>query len=227
MTAAQIVFYVLGAGAVLCSAAVITPPFGRNPIHSAMSLIVSFFFLAGCYAMLDAHLLSALQIIVYAGAIMVLFTFVIMLLNLGDEELGQTRIKASKIVGGVLVLFIFGKLITAFAYVDAPPTTPDPAAVKFERHGRDVMVNIDTRYSIVGIDNRKTANPADDRFQLEGTFGSIKSVGRMMYTTMMVPFELISVLLLVAAVGAVVAAKRRLGADGASGDEPPNPGRLS
>ena len=192
MTAEQVIFYLFGFGAVCSAVAVILPPLGRNPIHSAMSLIISFFFLAGCYALLHAHLLSALQIIVYAGAIMILFTFVIMLLNLGDDELGEPQIKASKVAGSLIVLFIFGKLLTVLTAVgDLGIATwqkmgPDGRPIGAIRHGANLMA----------VNN-------------EG-FGSTTEVGRLMYTSFMVPFELVSVLLLVAAVGAVMVAKRRL-----------------
>lgn len=72
----------------------------RNPLYSALSLIGTFFALTGLYVLLGAHLLAALQVLVYAGAIMVLFVFVLMLLNLKDEELGEARPTAMKWAGG-------------------------------------------------------------------------------------------------------------------------------
>ncbi len=174
VTGEQIVFYLLGGGAVLSAASMLLPPLGRNPIHSAISLIVSLFFLAGLYALLSAHMLSVLQIIVYAGAVMVLFTFVIMLLNLGPDELQDTRITPGRVAAGILALFIFGKLTTAIQLTTA---------------------------GAQGVD---LSDPSYAKF------GTVPEVGRMMYTTFLVPFELISVLLLVAAVGAVVLAKRSL-----------------
>jgi NADH-quinone oxidoreductase subunit J len=169
-----LIFYVLGAGAVLSSGAMILPPMGRNPIHSALYLIGSFFFLAGIYALLAAHLLTAMQIIVYAGAVMVLFTFVIMLLNLAPDEIQPPRISLTKIFGAGVGLFLLGKLASVFAIATA---------------------------------GAKSVDLNDPGF---AQYGTIKDVGRMMYTTHMVPFELASVLLLVAAVGAVVLAKRSL-----------------
>lgn len=174
MTGEQILFYLLGGGAVLSSAAMLLPPMGRNPIHSAISLIVSFFFLAGLYALLSAHMLSVMQIIVYAGAVMVLFTFVIMLLNLGPDEMREAKINPPRVIAGILALFIFGKVATAI------------------------------QLSTVG------AQAVDLNDAMFAKFGSVPEVGRMMYTTFLVPFELVSVLLLVAAVGAVVLAKRSL-----------------
>ncbi len=200
MTVEQVIFYVVGAGAVLASAAVVTPPMGRNPIHSAIALIVSFFFLAGCYALLNAHLLSALQIIVYAGAIMVLFTFVIMLLNLGDDELGEPQVKVSKVIGFVGVLFVLGKMLAAISAVGhagiatAQAVNKAGDAVGPMRYGANLFASTN-----------------------DG-FGSVSEVGRMMYTSFMVPFELVSVLLLVAAVGAVVVAKRNLQTSGGPED---------
>lgn len=174
MSIELLIFYILGAGAILSAGAMILPPMGRNPIHSALYLIGSFFFLAGIYALLAAHLLTAMQIIVYAGAIMVLFTFVIMLLNLTPDEIEPPRISLSKIVGAGFGLFLLGKLVTVFAFATKG------------------MQSVDLH---------------DPGF---AQYGTIRDIGRMMYTTHMVPFELASVLLLVAAVGAVVLAKRTL-----------------
>ena len=61
----------------------------RNPLYSALALILDFFFFAGLYGLLSAHFMAITQVLVYAGAIMVLFLFIIMLLNLKDEELGE------------------------------------------------------------------------------------------------------------------------------------------
>lgn len=174
MTGEQILFYIFGGGAVLSSAAMLLPPMGKNPIHSAISLIVSFFFLAALYALLSAHMLSVLQIIVYAGAVMVLFTFVIMLLNLGPDEIKETKLSPTRIVAAILALFVFGKVTTAIQWTTA---------------------------GAVSVDMNDP---------LYAKFGAVPEVGRMMYTSFLVPFELTSVLLLVAAVGAVVLAKRSL-----------------
>src|SRR3954467_6595518 len=72
----------------------------RNPVHAAISLVGAFFFLAGIYVLLAAHLIAILQVMVYAGAVMVLFVFVIMLLNLKEEELGHERLTAWKNTAG-------------------------------------------------------------------------------------------------------------------------------
>lgn len=172
MSSELVLFYVLAAGAVGFAIAMLVPPMGKNPIHSALSLIGSFFCLAALYAQLSAHLLAAMQIIVYAGAIMVLFTFVIMLLNLGPEEIQPPKVTATKVMAGLLALFVFGKLATA-----------------------------------IGL---ATSGAVATELTEAQQYGTVKVVGRMLYSTFMVPFELASVLLLVAAVGAVVLAKRSL-----------------
>src|SRR3990167_6846809 len=79
----QLMFYIIGGVAVLSALIMVT---NKKPVSAAMSLIVVMFCLAGIYVILDAHLIAALQIIVYAGAIMVLFLFVIMLLNIQEKE---------------------------------------------------------------------------------------------------------------------------------------------
>lgn len=77
-----VIFYIFAISAVLAGITVVTR---RSPITSAIALVVCFFFLSGMYVMLDAHFVAVIQLLVYAGAIMVLFVFVIMLLNLRDE----------------------------------------------------------------------------------------------------------------------------------------------
>lgn len=78
--------------------------FARNPIYAVMSLILTFFGIAGIYVLLAAQLLAALQIIVYAGAILVLFLFVLMLLSLGEEDVGKRKLTLGGGIGAVAVL---------------------------------------------------------------------------------------------------------------------------
>ncbi|MBN1203689.1 MAG: NADH-quinone oxidoreductase subunit J [Myxococcaceae bacterium] len=144
--------------------------FARSPISSAMALVSTFFFLAGIYVLLWAHTVAALQVLVYAGAIMVLFLFVIMLLNLGDELPGS-RLTFSRILGGGAAAGLFAVLALAIARV--------PGRV------------------------------ADLGTQQE-SFGTLKAIGASIFTTWLLPFEAVSLLLLVAMVGAVVVAKSRI-----------------
>ena len=91
----------------------------RHPIHSALSLIVVMVALAGLYLLLDAEFVAAVQIIVYAGAIMVLFIFVIMLLNAGDEE--RTNVsRVARYVGVPLAAFLLLELAYRVARASAP-----------------------------------------------------------------------------------------------------------
>jgi NADH-quinone oxidoreductase subunit J len=100
-----ILFYLFAIGVVVAGAQVVLR---RNPIYGALSLVGCFFFLAGIYVLLAAHLIAILQVMVYAGAVMVLFVFVIMLLNLREDELGEERVTVMKGVGIVAVLVAVG-----------------------------------------------------------------------------------------------------------------------
>ena len=106
----QILFWLLALGATATALMVVVPPLNRKPVHAALSLVISFFFMAGLYVLLLAHLMAVLQVMVYAGAIMVLFLFVIMLLNLSDDELGRQRFTFAHWLGLFCVLFIGGKV---------------------------------------------------------------------------------------------------------------------
>lgn len=102
-----IFFYTFGGLTVLATLLMILQ---KNPIASAVALVMSFFGLAAIYVTLDAHFVATLQILVYAGAIMVLFIFVIMLLNLKKEEMGQDNFSISKVIVLLLGLAFFSLL---------------------------------------------------------------------------------------------------------------------
>lgn len=100
----EITFYISGALTVLFVVAMLLQ---NNPVSSAICLVLSFFSLAAVYVTLDAHFIAALQILVYAGAIMVLFVFVIMLLNLKPAELAFDRIRPKSLgVAGLALGFL-------------------------------------------------------------------------------------------------------------------------
>ena len=153
----------------LLSAALVI--FAKSPVSSAMALVSTFFFLAGIYVLLWAHTVAALQVLVYAGAIMVLFLFVIMLLNLGDEA-PSARMTFSRVLGGGAAIGIFVALALAIARV------PNRVA------------------TLTGGE--------------EQSFGTLKTIGSAIFTSWLLPFEAVSLLLLVAMVGAVVVAKSRI-----------------
>lgn len=140
-----------------------------NPVKSALFLVVTLFLLAVVFVLLEAHMIAALQIIVYAGAIMVLFLFVIMLLNLqkDDPERGRRRyvLRGFAWLGGVALAVELALLL---------------------------------RGATVGSVGEAPAG-----------YGSAEAVARSLYTDFVLPFELTSVLLLVAVVGAVVLAQKQ------------------
>ena len=124
-------FWVLAAVAVLCSLLVIT---SRNPVASVLYLVVTFFCIAGLFVTLHSHFLAAIQVIVYAGAIMVLFLFVVMLLNLGTPQ--WFDIAASPLKAAALVLGVgFVGALVAAGVGDFEPSARGPASAV----GADVL----------------------------------------------------------------------------------------
>ena len=170
MIAEQVLFWFFALATIASASAVI---FTRNAIASAMSLVATFFFLSGIYVLLWAHTIAALQVLVYAGAIMVLFLFVIMLLSLSDHGPVMT-FTPSRIAGGAAVVALFVALAAVFRKL---PTDP--------------------------------LNWTGDEARLK-SFGTIQHLGEVMYTQWLFPFEAVSLLLLVAILGAVVVAKPRI-----------------
>ena len=144
----------------------------KNPINSALSLILTFFCLATYYVMLDAPFVATVQVMVYAGAIMVLIVFTIMLLNI--------RVDATKKHSHKIVL---GSIIGFFTLINA------------------VFLLLKSRASLpTGPYNAEMINK----------IGHTELIGREMFTTFLLPFEITSILLLVAIVGAVIIAKNKL-----------------
>ena len=163
----SILFYVFAALAVIFAIMVVANPFSRSPVTSAMFLVLTMGCLAGLFTLLHAFFLAAVQILVYAGAVMVLFLFVIMLLDLREEQRRQVRslslVTGLVSVGAILAIFINSLLVT--------------------KPG-------------VGLVGTKE--------------GSTFDLGKLLFTKYLLPFEIVSILLLVAMVGVVLLSKKDL-----------------
>src|SRR6266513_5278628 len=94
-----LLFYIFAGLTLLCALLVVANPFSRNPVTSAMFLVLTIASLAGIFILLDAFFLAAVQVLVYAGAVIVLFLFVIMLLDLREEQ--RRRVRLFSVVSGV------------------------------------------------------------------------------------------------------------------------------
>jgi NADH-quinone oxidoreductase subunit J len=167
MTPESFFFYLLSALALVSAVLMITR---RSPVVSVLYLILNFFSLAGLYLTLNAQFIAVIQIIVYAGAIMVLFLFVVMLLRLGDETQFAEKLGSRKLVsiGLSIALFVEIGYIIGFSGGDKHLVQAENAAA----------------------------------------IGTVESIGTEMFTRFLFPFEVTSIILLAAIVGAVVLAKR-------------------
>jgi NADH-quinone oxidoreductase subunit J len=160
-------FYIFAFLTLVFGFLVVANPFSRNPVTSAMFLVLAIISLAGLFVLLHAFFLAAVQVLVYAGAVMVLFLFVIMLLDLKAEE--RRRIKVLGVIGGlvsvgaILAIFLTSLLHTPLGATESPT--------------------------------------------LEG--GTVR-LAQLLFTQYLLPFEIVSVLLLVAMVGVVLLSKKEL-----------------
>jgi len=161
-----IAFYVL---ALLLIASALVTITNRNPVTSAVALAFNLVAIAGLYMVLDAQFIGLLQVIVYAGAIMVLILFVIMLLNLREEAKAHPAGTFQHILAPVTAL-LFAIVIGRAVWLTAPSSFPE---------------------------------------KTEG-FGTAASLGKELFTRFYYPFEAISLLLVVAMIGAVLLAKRKV-----------------
>jgi NADH-quinone oxidoreductase subunit J len=164
----DIAFYIFSALALLCAALVIFNPFSRNPVTSAMFLVLTIISMAGLFVLLQAFFLAAVQVLVYAGAVIVLFLFVIMLLDLKEEE--RRKIKLVMACLAVLAVGVIAGIIIRTINFAQPS-------------GRIASV------------------PA---------VGSTNALGVALFSNFALPFELVSLLLLVAMIGAILLSKKDL-----------------
>ncbi|MBX3731312.1 MAG: NADH-quinone oxidoreductase subunit J [Verrucomicrobiae bacterium] len=163
----DLLFYAFSGLALLFGFLCVANPWSRNPVTSAMFLVLTIVALAGLFILLHAFFLAAIQILVYAGAVMVLFLFVIMLLNLPEEE--RRRIRGVTVgLGALSVSVIAGILIRAV--IAATP----------QAGGRPLVE------------------------------GGTRELGQSLFTLYLLPFEVMSLLLLVGMVGVILLSKKDL-----------------
>ena len=165
----EVLFYIFSSLTLLCGLLVVFNPFSRNPVTSAMFLVLTIMSMAGLFVLLHAFFLAAVQVLVYAGAVMVVFLFVIMLLDLKEEQ--RRKINLFGIVTGTGAVLGLGFLLTR---------------------------------TIWGGDLNQAANSQ--------TVGGTRELGKLLFTQgqFLLPFEIVSVLLLVAMVGVILLSKKEL-----------------
>ncbi len=162
---ADILFYVFAALALVCGFMTVANPFSRNPVASALFLVLTMVWLSGLFVLLNAFFIAAVQIVVYAGAVMVLFLFVIMLLDLKVEERRRWN--------------LFG-VVAGFAAVAA-------------------LLGV-TALTILRDRPGEGLNP-----EIEG---ATHPLGIALFSGYLLPFEIVSVLLLVAMIGVILLSRR-------------------
>ncbi len=183
----EVIFYFFAACAVLTASACIL---SRNPMSAVLWLVTTMLSLAAIYVLLDAQFIAAIQVLVYAGAVMVLFLFVIMLLNLGtarSDLRGPGAVAAAVVIGGLLLV----ELGALWHYT--------PARLAAEIAQSPALSDPATLFAAGELARQETA-----------ARGVVGGVAAPLFQVYLVPFELTSILLLVAIVGAVVLAKRKI-----------------
>jgi NADH-quinone oxidoreductase subunit J len=161
----EIAFFIFSFLTLLCGVLVIV---NKNPVTAAMSLVLCIVSLAGLFVLLGAFFLAAVQVLVYAGAVMVLFLFVIMLLDLKEEARRQLRLARSLI--GVLAVGVVLFLVVRLIWGSHP--APQAAGVALT--------------------------------------GGTAPLGKLLFTNYLLPFEILSILLLVAMLGVILLSKKEL-----------------
>jgi len=169
----------------------------RNPVHSALFLVMTLFAIAVLFLNLDAQFLAAVQVIVYAGAIVVLFLFVIMLLGVDQaEDLAVEPIAGQRPIAMVLGAAVLGLGIAFVAFSTNGSVTGQPAATA-------------ERLDSITADSQMVSTELPDN-QVDGTevVPNIDQLGRVIFTDYVYAFEITALLLTIAVVGAVVLARR-------------------
>jgi NADH-quinone oxidoreductase subunit J len=169
MSFEQVVFFFL---AILAAFSAVMMILQRSPVNSVLYLILNFFCLSGLYLTLNAQFIAMVQVLVYAGAIMVLFLFVIMLLNLGDDRRLREHLGLRMYLGIGFSVALVLELLFIFLF----------------RTSKSVV--------------QQSPNAAE--------MGTVEYVGKVLFTRFLFPFEVTSLLLLAAIVGAVILAKKKI-----------------
>lgn len=188
------VFFIVGTIAVASSVLVVAL---RNPVHSALFLLLTFLCVAVIFILVGAEFVGAVQVLVYAGGIMVLFLFVVMLINVRELP-GQAMLspywKGALAVGfGLFILFT--SVVRGGAYAEP---VDNPRALRQTTMPVRQRVRTEEGKQVVKVRQRRQ------------TVGNSEAMGMMLYREYLVPFEIASVFLLVAMVGAIVIGKREL-----------------
>ena len=174
MSLELILFLILAVAAIASAVLMITR---KNPVTSALYLVFNFFIIAVLYLFLRAQFIAIIQITVYAGAIMVLFLFVIMLLNLGDDKLLKWRFNSTKSIAVLLGLALVAE----------------------------------TLYVVLNFTSSSGISPNAE------SVGTVEAIGKILYRNYLFPFEITSILLLAAMVGAIFLAKKKF-SEGSEGE---------
>ncbi len=192
----MIVFLAVGTVAVASAILVVTM---RNPVHSALFLLVTFLCVAVLFVMKGAEFVGAVQVLVYAGGVMVLFLFVVMLINV--RSLPEEKVASPFLIGGLVVGVAIFVLLATIVRTGAYHT---------EVNRPDRLKSIATHRA----ETTRAANGLETTKQVVSyqIVGNSEAVGNSLYQDYLVPFEVASLFLLVAMIGAIVIGKRELGA---------------
>lgn len=188
----------------------------KNPIHSALALILTFFSQAGLFIALGAHFIAAVQVIVYAGAIMVLFLFVIMLLNLGSlQDTARQNISAIKIFVLVLAVLLAIEGVTVARYVDqnGGVIKKQSTDVIIQRLKDDFkMSDEDIKHSVEELYGKGTSVSNLTSVQVtglvHGEMGKTERIGTLLFSKFVLPFEVTSFILIAALIGVIAIVNR-------------------
>lgn len=209
MALEQIIFLVL---AVLATISAIGMVIMKDPVHSALLLVFTFFNLAAIYLVLGAEFIAAIQVLVYAGAIIVLFLFVMMLLQVRPgPSFYKLRFFQSRVGPVIALVFMAEVLLVVFAssFMLNGGKITDPNNTQAQQ----VAANV--RYSTEGVvpmtdANGNTIGGTGIGLHENVTTGHSALLGKELYSTFLYPFEIASLILLIAAIGAIVIARRTL-----------------
>ena len=171
-----VAFYLFAGVALISSIAVVS---FKNPVHSALALVSALFSTAGLYITLNAEFLAVIEIIIYAGAIMVLFLFVLMCLNIRELKL-MPQFNILRPLAVVLGVFLLIDIVIIMVQ-----------SINQASFGAGKIIG---NYNVEAV---------------KGLGGNVKALGQVLYANFLLPFEAVSILLLVAMIGAIVLMKEK------------------